>query len=84
MRVARRIRPSQVGCAATIGRRRLYAASATSNEPSKNMPQLARISLVIESDGQIVHPDDNLDSDLEQVPEFYASALLAPASARGR
>lgn len=53
MRVTRRIRPSQVGCGATIGRRRLYAASLFKDETAAEAPPVARMAFVIQPDGRI-------------------------------
>jgi hypothetical protein len=81
MRVTRRVRPSQVGCAATIGRRRLYAAVASASESRNNAPAVPRISLIIEPDGQIVSNSSAPGIDrrtYESAPE------LAGSSPRGR
>jgi hypothetical protein len=53
MRVSRRIRPSQVGCAASASRRRLQAASLTESPETGQARPLPRPSLVIHPDGQI-------------------------------
>lgn len=53
MRVSRRIRPSQVGCAASASRRRLQAASLTESPDTSEARSLPRPSLVIHPDGQI-------------------------------
>ena len=54
MRVSRRIRPSQVGCAASASRRRLQAASLTESPDTNQARPLPRPSLVIHPDGKIV------------------------------
>lgn len=59
MRVTRRVRPAQVGCGATIGRRRLYAACMSSVEERNEVPQAPRIALVIQPNGQIVPAADD-------------------------
>lgn len=54
MRVTRRVRPSQVGCAVSIGRRRLYASTLADREPAAQSAFPARLTLIIHPDGQIV------------------------------
>jgi hypothetical protein len=85
MRVPRRIRPSQVGCGATIGRRRLYAASASTNPESTDKSQIAHLAFVIRADGQLVSSVDafGFHSDLEQ-QNYASTAELVESSARGR
>ncbi len=63
MRVSRRIRPSQVGCAASASRRRLQAASLTVVEEPVQPRPLPRPSLVIQPDGQILSSDRQRDPD---------------------
>jgi hypothetical protein len=77
MRVTRRVRPSQVGCAATISRRRLYAAMATASDARNEIPPAPRIALIIEPDGQIVSSADIAGIDArhyESAPEFAGSS----------
>lgn len=54
MRVSRRVRPSQVGCGATVARRRLYAAVASAAETRASIPPAPRLALIIEPDGEII------------------------------
>ena len=81
MRVTRRVRPSQVGCAATIGRRRLYAAVASVSESRNDTPAVPRISLIIEPDGQIV--PTNAAPGIDRRP-YESTPELAGSSPRGR
>lgn len=57
MRVSRRIRPSQVGCAASASRRRLQAASLSESQDTPQPRSLPRPALVIQLDGQILSTD---------------------------
>lgn len=81
MRVTRRVRPSQVGCGATIGRRRLYAAIASASDSRNDVPLVPRIALIIEPDGQIVPTVDN--PGIEPRP-YEPAPALAGSSPRGR
>jgi hypothetical protein len=84
MRVTRRIRPSQVGCGATIGRRRLYAASASTSDSATETLQISRLSLIIQPDGQIISPIGTHGLEIDSARPSYASAPeLAGSSARG-
>jgi hypothetical protein len=85
MRVARRIRPSQVGYAATIGRRRLYAASASNPNAALDPSQTARITLVIQPDGRIVTAADGMAFDVGSTQDSYPSVpAILESSAPGR
>jgi hypothetical protein len=82
MRVSRRIRPSQVGCAASASRRRLQAASQTSASDTPPPRSLPRPSLVIHPDGLILLADEELEA--TPVGAGYDDAdAVAVASARG-
>jgi hypothetical protein len=82
MRVSRRIRPSQVGCAASASRRRLQAASLTeSPDTAQSLPRL-RPTLVIQPDGQIVSTDNSLESGAQRAA-YDESGAVALASTRG-
>jgi hypothetical protein len=80
MRVTRRIRPSHVGCGATIGRRRLYAASQTRGATVAETPQLPRVAFVIQPDGRM-HALALAD---EQGRDHASEAELIALSASGR
>jgi hypothetical protein len=80
MRVTRRVRPSQVGCGATIGRRRLYAATASAANARNDDSSVPQISLIIEPDGQIVPADRPV---IESRP-YQPVSELAGSSPRGR
>jgi hypothetical protein len=85
MRVARRVRPSQVGCAATIGRRRLYAATASHSEISADTSPTARMALVIQPDGRIIAHDDDSNFHVELADNSYTTpSELLGSSASGR
>lgn len=71
MRVTRRVRPSQVGCAASIGRRRLYASTLTDCEPAAQPEIPTRLTLIIHPDGQIV-----ADSALGERERFTSRSAL--------
>jgi hypothetical protein len=58
MRVSRRIRPSQVGCAASASRRRLQAASLTATPEAPQPRPLPRPAFVIQLDGQILSTEN--------------------------
>ncbi len=93
MRVARRIRPSRVGCGATVDRRRLHAATTTNESPPASVPvpvpvpppTRSPLSLTIHADGQISTYTslDASGTNLEQ-PLHEALPALVGASARGR
>jgi hypothetical protein len=61
MRVSRRIRPSQVGCAASASRRRLQAASLTDSPDTAQVRPLPRPAFVIQPDGQILSTENVLE-----------------------
>lgn len=89
MRVARRIRPSRVGCGATVDRRRLHAATTSNESPPATVPDStptrSPLSLTIHADGQISTfsylgtPGNDLEQPLHEAPP-----ALVGASARGR
>jgi hypothetical protein len=82
MRVSRRIRPSQVGCAASASRRRLQAASLTeSSDTSQSLPRL-RPTLVIQPDGQILTTDNSLEPNAQRAA-YDEAGTVAAANARG-
>lgn len=89
MRVARRIRPSHVGCGATVNRRRLYAASFSHDtEPASN-PAPLRLPLppatiVIHANGQITSQSGPMPFENEPERASQPRAELAGANARGR
>lgn len=87
MRVARRVRPSHVGCGATVSRRRLYAASVsetTREDDALDSPPTIW-SLVIHADGTIAPHDAqfSFNARTEGAAPDRAPALSA-VSARGR
>lgn len=88
MRVARRIRPSRVGCGATVDRRRLYAASLPSETPPASSPAPSRppVTLIIHADGTIVAPAGTLETEMERESPRHVSSpsAFAGASARGK
>lgn len=82
MRVTRRIRPSQVGCAASASRRRLYAASG-SETPEPVVPRaLSRPVLVIDIHGQILTHENSIDLGALR-PAYDDAAARAVAKSRG-
>ncbi len=82
MRVSRRIRPSQVGCAASASRRRLQAASLIESSETIQPRALPRPSLVIQPDGQILQAD-NTSVASRSISAYDESDAVATASARG-
>ena len=82
MRVSRRIRPSQVGCAASASRRRLQVASLMESPDTIQSRPLPRPALVIQPDGQILSADKSLDSSAMRASYDDAGAV-AVASTRG-
>lgn len=82
MRVSRRIRPSQVGCAASASRRRLQAASLTESPDTTQSRPLPRPALVIQPDGQIVSADNALGQSVGR-PAYEDAGAVAVASTRG-
>lgn len=91
MRVARRVRPSHVGCGATVSRRRLYAASVSDTDldttPPDDTPESPSTfwSLVIHADGTIASPEGPFSFLTPAESAVYEpSPALAGASARGR
>lgn len=84
MRVARRVRPSQVGYGASVGRRRIYASWATSpaNDPEK--ASLPRMTLVIEQDGQILDRSAIIADGIADFGVYSAEPELTASSARGQ
>src|ERR1044072_3449356 len=82
MRVSRRIRPSQVGCAASASRRRLRAASLI-DSPDMNQTQTRpRVLLVIQPDGQIVAVDDQIGNSNSR-NAYDDAGSVAVANSRG-
>lgn len=71
MRVTRRVRPSQVGCAASVGRRRLYASSLADREPAAQPEPAPRLTLIIHPDGQIVSETASSEFDLITSRQTY-------------
>lgn len=82
MRVSRRIRPSQVGCAASASRRRLQAASLTESPDTSQARPLPRPSLVIHPDGQIIRTE-SLDGIGRTRAAYDDVEPIAVASTRG-
>jgi hypothetical protein len=82
MRVSRRIRPSQVGCAASASRRRLQAASLTETPDTSPPRPLPRPALVIQLDGQIFSPDAPIGQNVARTTYDDAGAV-AVARTRG-
>jgi hypothetical protein len=82
MRVSRRIRPSQVGCAASASRRRLQAASLTVSPDTSQPRLLPNPSIVIQPDGQILPVADLIESTGAR-PAYDEAEPRAVASARG-
>lgn len=82
MRVSRRIRPSQVGCAASASRRRLQAASLTESPDSNQARPLPHPSLVIHPDGQIILTE-SLDGIGRARAVYDDAEALAVARSRG-
>jgi hypothetical protein len=82
MRVSRRIRPSQVGCAASASRRRLQAASHTETPDTIHPRPLPRPALVIHPDGQILSTDNSLDSSATR-SAYEDAGAVAVGSTRG-
>lgn len=82
MRVSRRIRPSQVGCAASASRRRLQAASLIESSDATQPRTLPRPSLVIQPDGQILQAKNVMPNSLGHAA-YDDSDSIAVASARG-
>jgi hypothetical protein len=87
MRVARRVRPSHVGCGATVSRRRLYAASSSDTTPQDDALDSPPTfwSIVIHPDGSISPRDGQFSFNSPGEDAAYESTpALAGASARGR
>jgi hypothetical protein len=82
MRVSRRIRPSQVGCAASASRRRLQAASLTESPESPQPRPLPRPALVIQFDGQILSTDSSSSQSAARAA-YDEAGSVAVASTRG-
>jgi hypothetical protein len=82
MRVSRRIRPSQVGCAASASRRRLQAASLTESPDTIQTRPLPRPALVIQPDGQILTMEHAPGQGPARASHDEAGSV-AVASARG-
>ena len=80
MRVSRRIRPSQVGCAPSASRRRLQVASLITPPDAPQPRPLPRPALVIQVDGQILSAETELNASLASTA--YEDAV-AVASTRG-
>jgi hypothetical protein len=87
MRVARRVRPSHVGCGATVNRRRLYAASVsetTREDDGLDSPPTIW-SIVIHPDGTIAPHDDQFSfTSPTEDAAFDLSPALSGANAPGR
>jgi hypothetical protein len=81
MRVSRRIRPSQVGCAASASRRRLQAASLTESPDTFQPRPLPRPAFVIHAGGQILSTD--AARELSPARAAYDDTGLAVAKTRG-
>ncbi len=85
MRMTRRVRPSQVGCAATISRRRLYAANASQDTAAVSGELKPRLMMVIDRDGQIMGNIAEISPESPSETRRYASeAKLVSSRARGR
>lgn len=82
MRVSRRIRPSQVGCAASASRRRLQAASLMESPDTAHARPLPRPTLVIQPDGQI-HAADTSPDTVSARHAYDEPGTVAVASALG-
>jgi hypothetical protein len=82
MRVSRRIRPSQVGCAASASRRRLQAASLTESPDVPQARPLPRPALVIQPDGQILSTDHSSVQSAARAA-YDEAGSIAVASTRG-
>lgn len=82
MRVSRRIRPSQVGCAASASRRRLLAASLTESPEVFQARPLPRPAFVIQPDGQILSTDTTTSQSVAHAAYDEVGAV-AVASTRG-
>jgi hypothetical protein len=84
MRVARRVRPSRVGCGATVSRRRLHATSFSENDSPKVSLPTPRLTLVIDADGTIRSATGERIVDLAPEQGAYVVAPdLAGANSRG-
>ena len=81
MRVSRRIRPSQVGCAASASRRRLQVASLIEQPDAPQARVLTRPTLVIQPDGQILPAETSLVS--APARPSYDDAAVTVVSTRG-
>jgi hypothetical protein len=82
MRVSRRIRPSQVGCAASASRRRLQAASLTVTPDTTHSRPLPSPSIVIQPDGQILQAATQIGTGSARAA-YDEAEPTAVASARG-
>lgn len=82
MRVSRRIRPSQVGCAASASRRRLQVASLIESPDTPQPRALPRPALVIQPDGQIHSTETPLGPSAARVAHDEVGSV-AVASTRG-
>lgn len=80
MRVTRRIRPSQVGCGATIGRRRLYAASISRDAAPAETPPVSHVAFIIQPDGRIQAVP--LSDDVGREPATHAALIASSVSGR--
>ena len=84
MRMTRRVRPSQVGCAATISRRRLYAANVSQDTAAVSSEPKPRLMVVIDRDGQIMGNIAEISPSPALETRRYASeADLVSSNARG-
>jgi hypothetical protein len=85
MRVARRVRPSQVGYGASVARRRIYAASILPEVPAAEPVAAPRIAVIIHPDWQISSPHGPFEYAAEPDHREYVFAPeLSGSSSRGR
>jgi hypothetical protein len=83
MRVTRRTRPSQIGFAASIGRRRLLQTFATHPEGARNEPlSTDGLRMVVRLD--FSQPDSALTEHHDAEAIRLQPAVAASSSARGR
>ena len=84
MRVSRRARPSQVGFAASIGRRRLLQTFDTHPTPTRSEPPVSTdgLRMVIRLDFSQTDSTAAESQDAEAIR--YQPVLAASSSARGR
>lgn len=82
MRVSRRIRPSQVGCAASVSRRRLQVASLTESPETSQPRPLPRPALIIHLDGQILATETPIGASAARA-SYEDAGTVAVARTRG-